>query len=356
MASSGTIAYDARKMIPRKSRMSERNAKGYYEPLSGMEVPRFAGLATFLRLPHVPLGKAKGVDIGLIGVPWDGGTTNRPGPRHAPRQIRDMSAMIRRVHPVHRFTPYELANIADLGDAPVNPADLKDGLKRVERFFTRLARLGIRPLSAGGDHLVSLPILRALGRGRPLGMVHFDAHTDLWDGYFGGFKLTHGTPFRRAIEEGVLDPRRTIQIGIRGSVYDFEDRAFGEAHGVRTMEIEEAMALGPAKVMAVARAVAGAGPTYVSFDIDCLDPAYAPGTGTPEAGGFTTFQAQQMLRGLRGLDIAGADVVEVSPPFDPSGYTALAGATMMWELLCVMAERVARAKGEPPPAMTASHP
>jgi guanidinopropionase len=173
-------------------------------------------------------------------------------------------------------------------------------------------------------------------------MVHFDAHTDLYDSYFGGFKHTHGTPFRRAIEEGVLDPKRIIQIGLRGSMYDSDDFDYGEKMGVRLMRIEEAKELGPRKVMEIARQVVGDGPTYVSFDIDMLDPVYAPGTGTPEIGGFTTFEAQQLVRGLRGLNIVGADVVEVSPPFDPSGLTAYAGAVMMFEILCSMAEDVAK--------------
>lgn len=315
-----------------------------FQPVSGMEVPRFAGIATFMRLPHVAVEQAEEVDIGLIGVPWDGGTTNRPGPRHGPRQMRDQSAMIRRQNHATRVVPFELANCADLGDSPVNPADVADGLQRVETFFKQVVAQDVLPLSAGGDHLVSLPILRAVGEKGPVGMIHFDAHTDLWDGYFGGFTFTHGTPFRRAIEEGVLDPKRTMQIGLRGSIYDMEDRDFGEKMGVRMMDIEEALALGPDKVMAEAREIAGDAPTYVSFDIDCLDPAFAPGTGTPEVGGFTTREAQALLRGLSGLNICGADVVEVSPPFDPSGYTALAGVTMMFELLCVMAQARARNK------------
>jgi guanidinopropionase len=309
-----------------------------------MDVPRFAGPVTFMRLPLRTLTEADGLDIGLIGVPWDGGTTNRAGPRHAPRQMRDVSSMIRQAHHVHRFSPYDLANIADLGDTPINPVDLNDALRRIEAFFKEVVGKGIRPLAAGGDHLCSLPILRAVGAKRPVGMVHFDAHSDLWDTHFGGFKLTHGTPFFRAIEEGVLDPKRTIQIGLRGSIYDFEDRDFGKEHGVRMMDIEEAVALGTEKVVREAREVVGEGPVYVSFDIDCLDPAFAPGTGTPEVGGFTPREAQAMLRGLKGLDIVGADVVEVSPPFDPSGYTALNGVTMMWELLCIMADRVAKAR------------
>jgi guanidinopropionase len=250
--------------------------------------------------------------------------------------------MVRRMHQTFRIVPYDLANVADLGDCPVNPASVDDALQRVGNCFKALAAKGIRPLSAGGDHLCSLPILRALGAESPVGMIHFDAHTDLCDGYFGGFKYTHGTPFRRAIEEGVLDPRRTVQIGLRGSMYDLDDFAFGEKMGVRHIRIEEAMEMGTKAVMAEARAIAGDDPVYVSFDIDMLDPVYAPGTGTPEVGGFTTFQAQQMLRELRGLYILGADVVEVSPPFDASGLTAYAGVTMMFELLCVMAEDVAR--------------
>ncbi len=311
------------------------------QPLSGLVTPRFGGIATFFRLPHVPLEQAAGVDVGIVGVPWDGGTTNRPGPRHGPRQMRDQSAMVRRMHQTSHIVPYDHLNVADLGDAPVNPANLDDALQRVEGFYHKLVAAGIKPLSAGGDHLCSLPILRALGKKQPVGMIHFDAHTDLYDSYFGGFKYTHGTPFRRAIEEGVLDPKRTIQIGLRGSMYDLDDFAFGEKHGVRLVRIEEAMEKGPAVIMAEARQIVGEGETYVSFDIDMLDPVYAPGTGTPEIGGFTTFQAQQMLRLMKGVNIVGADVVEVSPPFDPSGMTAYAGVVMMFEILCVMAENIA---------------
>ncbi len=309
------------------------------QPMSGLVTPRFGGISTFFRLPHVPLEQASGVDVGIVGVPWDGGTTNRPGPRHGPRQMRDQSAMVRRMHQTSHIVPYDHLNVADLGDAPVNPANLDDALQRVEGFYNKLVAAGIKPLSAGGDHLCSLPILRALGMKKPVGMIHFDAHTDLYDSYFGGFKYTHGTPFRRAIEEGVLDPKRTIQIGLRGSMYDLDDFEFGEKHGVRLVRIEEALEKGPAVIMAEARQIVGEGETYVSFDIDMLDPVYAPGTGTPEIGGFTTFQAQQMLRLMKGINIIGADVVEVSPPFDPSGMTAYAGAVMMFEILCIMAEK-----------------
>jgi guanidinopropionase len=322
--------------------MPSKESAKFNQPVSGFVTPRFGGIATFMRLPHVPLEEAQGIDIGLAGIPWDAGTTNRPGPRHGPRQIRDNSSMVRRMHEAFGTTPYDIANCADLGDCPVNPADVQDGLKRIETWFKALVGKGIRPLAAGGDHLCSLPILRAVGEKRPVGMIHFDAHTDLYDQYFGGFKYTHGTPFRRAIEEGVLDPRRMVQIGIRGSMYDREDVIYAEKMGVRIIRIEEAMEKGPKAVMEEARRIVGDGETYISFDIDMLDPVYAPGTGTPEIGGFTTFQAQQLLRGLRGLHIVGADVVEVSPPFDASGLTAYAGATMMFEILCSMAEDVAR--------------
>jgi guanidinopropionase len=327
--------------------MQDRPDIQFNQPVSGLVTPRFGGIATFMRLPHVRLEDAQNIDIGLVGVPWDGGTTNRPGPRHGPRQMRDQSSMVRRMHQTFHINPYELANCADLGDCPVNPANVDDGLKRVETYFKTLVGKGIRPLSAGGDHLCSLPILRAVGEKRPVGMIHFDAHTDLYDGYFGGFKYTHGTPFRRAIEEGALDPKRTVQIGLRGSMYDLDDFEFGQKMGVRLIRIEEAMEKGPAKIMEEARRIVGDQPIYVSFDIDMLDPVYAPGTGTPEVGGFTTFQAQQMLRALRGLNIMGADVVEVSPPFDPSGLTAYAGVTMMFELLCSMADDVGRRRKAP---------
>jgi guanidinopropionase len=292
----------------------------------------------------VALEDATGIDIGIVGIPWDGGTTNRPGPRHAPRQMRDQSAMVRRMHQVTKVVPYDLANVADLGDCPVNPANVDDALKRVETYFKKLVAKGIRSLSAGGDHLSTLPVLRAVGEKKPVGLIHFDAHTDLYDSYFGGFKYTHGTPFRRAIEEGVLDPKRTIQIGLRGSMYDNDDFEYGEKMGVRLVRIEEAIEKGPKAIMAEARKIVGDQETYVSFDIDMLDPVYAPGTGTPEIGGFTTREAQAMLRELRGLNIVGADVVEVSPPFDPSGLTAYAGVVMMFEILCSMAEAVAKAR------------
>ncbi len=311
----------------------------YFKPVSGFELPRFAGVPTFMRLPHVPPGHDRfaEVQIGLIGVPWDSGTTNRPGPRHAPRQLRDASTMIRAQHPVSGLRPFEAVNCADLGDVGPNPADIPDSMERITAFYTRGAGAGIRPLTAGGDHLTSLPVLRALASERPLGMVHFDSHTDLFHSYFGGTMYTHGTPFRRAVEEGLLDPARVVQIGLRGTMYDTEDRDFARANGIRLITIEEVFDRGIPDVMTEAREIAGSGPTYVSFDIDFVDPTFAPGTGTPEVGGPNSYQALQVCRELAGLDIVGADMVEVSPPFDASGGTAFLGVSIMFELLCVMA-------------------
>ena len=309
-----------------------------YQPVSGNDLPRYAGIATFMRLPYVATADADDVDIGLIGVPWDGGTTNRAGARHGPRQIRDLSTMARNVHHVSGIKPFALCHCADLGDTPVNPVDIEDTLGRVEAFYREVVSQGIIPLTAGGDHLITLPVMRALCSAAPVGMVHFDAHTDTLDRYFGESKYTHGTPFRRAIEEGLLDPERTVQIGIRGALYSDRDKEWGLAQGIRVIEIEEYNDLGVDAVIAEARRVVGAGPTYISFDVDALDPVYAPGTGTPEIGGITTYDAQRMIRGLRGLNLIGGDVVEVSPPFDMSGNTALVAVTMMFEILCLLAE------------------
>jgi guanidinopropionase len=321
-------------------------SNSFFTPITGSVMPRFAGLATLMRLPYVGFDDAQfaNVDIGLIGVPWDGGTTNRPGARHGPRQVRDISTMVRNVNRASGLKPFSICNCADLGDTPVNPVDLMDSLHRIHAFYDKVCAAGITPLSVGGDHLVSLPIMRALAKNGPIGMVHFDAHTDTWDGYFGGFKYTHGTPFRRAIEEGLLDPKRTIQIGIRGALYSDAEDTWGQEQGIRVIDIDEFHAMGLEAVMAEARRVVGDGQTYVSFDVDALDPVYAPGTGTPEIGGLTTLEAQRMVRMLQGLNLVGGDVVEVSPPFDPSGNTALVAATMMFEILCVLADSVSKKK------------
>ena len=312
----------------------------FFKPVSGFDLPRFAGVPTFMRLPHVALDapKIKDVDIGIIGVPWDSGTTNRPGPRHGPRQLRDASTMIRAQHPVSGIRPYEKLNCADLGDVSINPADIEDSMARITSFYKKLIEKGIKPLTAGGDHLTSLPVLRALAEKAPLGMIHFDSHTDLFHSYFDGTMFTHGTPFRRAVEENLLDPKRVIQIGIRGTQYDSEDLDFAKSVGIRVIKIDEFFDRGIQDVMAEAREIVGVKETYVSYDIDFIDPAFAPGTGTPEVGGPNSYEALKVIRELTGVKVVGADMVEVSPPFDPSSNTAFLGVSVMFELLCQMAD------------------
>ena len=309
----------------------------FHDPVDAALVPRFAGHSTFMRLPA--LTDAAGLDVAILGIPWDGGTTNRPGARHGPREVRNQSSLMRRVHHVTGVAPYERLRVADLGDLTVQPIDLMAALGQIESGIAAICAAGARPLSVGGDHLTTLPVLRALhkaGRG-PLGLVQFDAHSDTNDSYFGGNRYTHGTPFRRAIEEGILDPARMVQIGIRGSIYAADKHQWAQDQGIRIIYIEEFARRGADQISAEIHAIMGDAPCYVTFDIDSIDPAMAPGTGTPEIGGLTPREAQALVRGLAGLNIIGADVVEVSPPFDVGGITALTGATMLFELLCVMA-------------------
>jgi len=312
----------------------------FFQPVDGMELPRFAGIPSFMRLPHLDLNdrNINEVDFGLIGVPWDAGTTNRPGPRHGPRQMRDLSTMIRAMNGATRIKPFELANFADLGDAPVNPADIQDCMNRIREFYEKVKSNGIIPMTVGGDHLTSLPVLRALASSAPVGMIHFDAHTDLFESYFDGYKYTHGTPFRRAIEEGLLDPKRVIQIGIRGSMYDGADIEWGRHQGVTIIQIEELFERGIKDVMQQARDIVGNNETYCSYDIDFIDPTFAPGTGTPEVGGPNSFQALQVVRELSGVNLIGMDLVEVSPPFDQSGATSWLGISIVFEMLCILAQ------------------
>lgn len=308
-------------------------------PASSSATPRYAGPVSFFRLP-VRLDP-KEADIALIGLPYDGGTTNRAGARHGPRALREASMMIRPFHHVSRTSPYSTHRVADFGDCPIDPLEIEASLALIRDHYARFAAAGTRPLTAGGDHLISLPILRALAARGPVGLIQFDAHSDTNDSYFGGHRLTHGTWVRRAIEEGLVDPRRTVQIGIRGSRYAPDGNDFAENAGVTTLYIEDVYRLGLTGVVARIREVIAGRPAYLTFDVDGIDPAFAPGTGTPEVGGPTSWQALQVARGLRGLDIVGADLVEVSPPFDASGGTAWLGISLMFEMLCAMAERLA---------------
>ena len=304
--------------------------------------PRFAEIASFMRYPIA--ADAAGLDIALIGVPFDLGVTNRAGARHGPRQVRDMSSFMRGTHHVSRITPGKICRVGDLGDTPVNPFSIEKSLAIIEDFYREVHAAGAAPLSVGGDHLITYPIMKAIAAERPVGMVHFDAHCDTGDSFMEA-DYHHGSPFRRAVEEGFLDPKRTIQIGIRGSLSDPDIWNFSHEHGMRVIYIEEYFEMGPDAVIAEARRVVGDGPVYISFDVDGLDPVYAPGTGTPEAGGYSMFEAQKMIRGLQGLNIVGGDVVEVAPPFDPTGNTALNAATILFEILCVLSDAVAGRKG-----------
>jgi guanidinopropionase len=305
-----------------------------YDP---MKEPRYTDIATFMRAPLA--GSLADVDIGLIGVPTDLGVTNRPGARHGPREIRNASSLMRTYNLALDVNPYELCRIADLGDVHLSHRfDLERQNDDIEAFYRKVHEAGIRPVSAGGDHSITYPIFRGIAAGGALGMVHVDAHTDTW-GEFYGSKFTHGAPFRLAVEAGLLDPRRTIQIGIRGGQNYLDGIEFSRDHGMRVVFMEEFAQIGVERVIELAREVVGEGPTYVSFDVDGLDPVYAPGTGTPEIGGISSLDAQRLLRGLRGLDLVGGDVVEVAPAYDPSGNTALVGATMMFEILCLIADR-----------------
>ena len=311
-----------------------------YDP---MIAPRYTEIPTFMRTPHV--SEVTDLDIALVGVPFDGGVTNRPGARHGPREIRNMSSLTRTIHHVTRVNPYELCRIGDVGDVHfTNVYHLDEAIKNIEAFYIKLHAAGIIPLGVGGDHSITYPIFKAIADQRPLGLIHIDAHTDTWDEFLGS-SVHHGAPFRRAVEDGLLDPKRTVQIGIRGAQTKSEGWDYSVEKGMRLIFIEEFAKTGVEAVIAEARKVVGEGPTYISFDVDSLDPVYAPGTGTPEIGGLTTREAQALLRGCRGLNLIGGDVVEVAPPFDPTGNTALVGATMMYEILCLLAEAVASRRG-----------
>ncbi|HEY7292397.1 MAG TPA: agmatinase [Vicinamibacterales bacterium] len=306
-----------------------------HQPRPSFRSPRFAQPATFMRLPHVE--EPRGLDVAIVGVPFDGGTSYRPGSRLAPREIRSQSSLIRPYNYFQRVAPFDRLNVADVGDIDAPPISIEKCYDVVESRVGAIADAGAHPLVVGGDHSISLPVLRALARAHgPLSLVQFDAHIDTWDEYFGG-KYFHGTPFRRAIEEGVVDGRRFIQIGIRGPMYGEEDFDFHREHGITMLDIDQVKERGVAWAIDRIRMVAS-GATYVTFDIDAVDPAFAPGTGTPEVGGLTSHEAQRLVRGLGGLTLVGADVVEVSPPFDgPGQITSLLAANLMFELLCAMA-------------------
>jgi guanidinobutyrase len=308
--------------------------KTLHQPLGGNQMPRFAGPATMMRLPSMP--SAKGLDVCFVGVPVDTGTSNRSGARFGPRQIRAESCLIRPYNMATRAAPFDSLSIADIGDVAINTFDLQKSIGIIEAAYDEILSHGCKPLTLGGDHTIALPILRAMHRKYgPVGLVHVDAHADVNDTMFGE-KIAHGTPFRRCVDEGLLNGKRVVQIGLRATGYAADDFDWPRRQGFRVVQAEECWHRSLTPLMAEVREQVGRGPVYISFDIDGLDPSYAGGTGTPEIAGLTTPQALEIIRGCRGLDIVGGDLVEVSPPYDPSGNTALTAANLLFEMLCVL--------------------
>jgi agmatinase len=309
-----------------------------HQPPDALAAPRFTGPRTYARLPHVT--DLRDTDCAVFGMPWDGGTSFRSGARFGPEAIRSASGMIRTYNPVQKVQVFGALSTIDYGDAPTAPGYIEETLARIQAYVAPIAAAGVVPLGMGGDHSVALAELRALAAVHgPLGMVHIDSHTDLWDTY-NGLPYAHGTMFRRAIEEGVLDPARVIQAGMHGPLYGEADEAIPGELGVETIPWIELAELSPAQFGDRVRARIGSRPAFLSFDVDFVDAAFCPGTGTPEVGGPTSFQALGYLRALTGIDFAGFDVVEVAPAYDgPGQVTALFAANALFEMLSLVALR-----------------
>ncbi|MCP4751460.1 MAG: agmatinase [Proteobacteria bacterium] len=306
----------------------------YNQPLGGNEMPRFGGLATMMRLPA--RNTAEGLDACFVGVPLDIGTSNRPGARFGPRSIRAESCLLRPYNMATRAAPFDSLQVADIGDVAVNTFNLEESLGIIERNYEEILKHDCSPLTLGGDHTIVLPILRSLSRKfGPVGLIHVDAHADINDEMFGE-RFAHGTPLRRAVEEKLLDCGRVIQIGLRGTGYTAEDFDWSRSQGFRVVTAEECWYKSLAPLMGEVRQQLGDGPVYLSFDIDGIDPAFAGGTGTPEIGGLTVPQALEIVRGCRGLNLIGGDLVEVSPAYDLSNNTSLLAANLLFEILCIL--------------------
>ncbi|MCP3939182.1 MAG: agmatinase [Actinomycetia bacterium] len=304
------------------------------QPLGGNDMPRFGGIATFMRLPG---SSSPGeLDVAVVGVPFDLGTSNRPGARFGPRGIRDESVLLRPYNMATRAAPFDSLRVDDTGDVATNPYNLLDSVERITTHYSGLLEHDLVTATLGGDHTIVLPILRAMAaKHGPVGLVHVDAHSDINDEMFGE-RIAHGTPFRRAVEEGLLDCDRVVQIGMRGTGYAADDFDWSREQGFRVVQAEECWHKSLVPLMEEVREKVSGGPVYLSFDIDGIDPSFAPGTGTPEVGGLTVHQALEIVRGCRGLGIVGFDLVEVAPIYDTSGLTSLTGANMVYEMLCVL--------------------
>jgi agmatinase len=320
-------------MKPTKPAQPRKIAKPRPQPADALVYPRFSGVATFMRLPHV--ARAQELDIALIGIPYDGGATYRSGPRFGPRHVREQSSIIRPWNPVLQVNPFEKWRIGDYGDLSINPLSLDDTFERITEQLDEVLQSGTRTVCVGGDHSILLPILRSIHkRFGPVGLIQFDAHNDTWGGYFGS-PHSHGTPVRRAVEEGLLFPNDVLQIGLRGQVYSKDDFDFGRKHGFEVVTSEEFHRAGIPLVQPHLKKLAGR-PVYVTLDIDVVDPAFAPGTGTPQVGGLSSAQIIALVRCLRGLNMVGCDLVEVSPPYDTGEITSLLAGNLLYELLCVL--------------------
>jgi guanidinobutyrase len=304
------------------------------QPLGGNAMPRSGGIATMMRLPTAET--AAGLDACFVGVPFDLGTSNRSGARFGPRQVRSESSLLRPYNMATRAAPFDSLQVADIGDVAINPYNLADSITRIEKAYDAILEHDCVPISLGGDHTITLPILRAIARKHgPVALVHVDAHADVNDTMFGE-KIAHGTPFRRAVEEGLLQCEYVTQIGLRGTGYAAEDFDWCREQGFNVVQVEQCWNRSLAPLAAEIAARVGDRPVYLTFDVDGLDPAFAPGTGTPEIGGLTVTQGLELIRGLRGLNIVGADVVEVAPPYDNAGVTSLLAANLAFEMLCVL--------------------
>jgi guanidinobutyrase len=308
----------------------------FNQPLGGNEMPRAGGPATMMRLPQAQ--DARGLDACFVGIPMDIGTSNRPGTRLGPRQIRDESRMIRPFNMATGAAPFDVMQVADIGDVPINLFDLKKSINIISEFYRPIVNHGTIPLTLGGDHTLTWPILRAMAQKHgPVALIHVDAHADTNDEMFGE-KVAHGCPFRRAWEEGLLQNDKVFQIGLRGTGYSATDFDWGRSKGWTVIQAEECWHKSMNPIMSQIRKTIGKTPVYLSFDIDSLDPGFAPGTGTIEVGGLTTLQGLEIIRGTAGLNIVGCDLVEVSPPYDPTGNTAMIAANYLYEMLCAISK------------------
>jgi agmatinase len=309
-------------------------------PIDASANPRYSGIATFARLPRIE--DVPRADIAVVGIPFDSGVSYRPGTRFGPSHVRESSRLLRPYNPAQDVSPFELAQVVDAGDIPVNPFDLTAAVNEVERAALALGEQVSRIVTIGGDHTVALPLLRAVAaKHGPVAVLHFDAHLDTWDTYFGA-PITHGTPFRRASEEGLIDLTASCHVGTRGPLYSKQDLEDDERLGFSIVSSEYIEEHGVEAAIARILQRIGDKPLYVSIDIDVLDPAHAPGTGTPEAGGLTSRELLRILRALRAQDIVGADVVEVSPAYDHAQMTGIAASHVVYELVTLLAARVAQ--------------